>query len=152
MRRPLALLALLPTLMTPPSTPAQTPASPTTLASLRDNYRPLLLFAPRPDDPALLAQLQKLKDAAPGLTERQVLLIAIPFANPSPTNPSLTPADALAARRRFQVAPAEFTVILLGKDGGEKLRSRNPISFDKLRDLIDTMPMRQQEMSHTQSH
>ena len=150
-RQALTLLALLTPLMTPFFTAAQSPASPTTLASLRDTYRPLLLFAARPDDPALLAQLHKLKEVAPGLTERQVLLVAIPFNNPSPTDVSLTPADALAARRRFHVAPADFTAILLGKDGGEKLRSKDPVSFEKLRDLIDTMPMRRQEMQHTQS-
>ena len=133
----------------PSSAPAaQNPPSPTTLSQLRDTYRPLLIFASRPDDPGLLAQMHRLKDSAAGLETREVLLIAIPFNNPSPTDVSLTPAEALAARRRFGVAPADFTVILLGKDGGEKLRSRNPVSFEKLRDLIDAMPMRQDEM-HT---
>jgi len=131
---------------------AQTPSSPTTLATLRDAYRPFLIFSAKPDDPALLAQLHKLKDAAPGLTSREVLLIAIPFDNPSPTETNLTPSEALAARRRFHVAPTEFTVILLGKDGGEKFRSRNPVSFDKLRDLIDSMPMRQGEIRDGQQH
>ena len=137
--------------MAPYSARPQAPASPTTLASLRDSYRPLLLFAPRPDDPALLAQLHKLRDAAPGLSERQVLLIAIPFDNPSSTDVSLSAADALAVRRRFHVAPADFTAILLGKDGSEKLRSRKPVSFNELRDLIDSMPMRQDEMHRAPS-
>lgn len=126
--------------------PAQTPPSPTTLAAMRDQYRPLLVFAATPDDPALLAQFHMLKDDAPGLNERQVLLIAIPYNNPSPSQVSLTPADANAARRRFHVAPTDFTVLLLGKDGGEKLRSAKPVSFSRLRDTIDSMPMRQEEM------
>lgn len=125
---------------------AQTPPSPTTLANLRDTYRPLLLFAPSPDNPSLLAQLHKFKDSAPGLHERDVLLIAVPFNNPAPTETSLTPEDATAARRRLRIAPDAFTLLLLGKDGGEKLRSLKPISFEKLRDTIDLMPMRQQEM------
>ena len=145
-----SLLAMLTIAVTP--LPAQTPASPTTLAQLRDNFRPLLLFAPNPDDPSLLAQLHELKDDAPGLTSRQVLLIAIPFNNPSPTDVTLAPADALAARRRFHVPPGDFTAILLGKDGGEKLRSARPLSFAKLRDTIDAMPMRQQEMHPHPSH
>ena len=144
MRRRLPLaLSLLSTL-----THAQTPPSPTTLAQLRDTYRPLLLFAANPDDPSLLAQMTKLKDAAAGLHERDVLLIAIPFNTPSPTETSLTTADATEARRRFHIPPTDFTVILLGKDGGEKLRSSKPVPFDKLRDKIDAMPMRRQEMQN----
>jgi hypothetical protein len=47
----------------------------------------------------------------------------------------------------FGVDSKDFTVILLGKDGGEKLRLTNQIlSSDKLFSVIDAMPMRQQEM------
>ena len=125
---------------------AQTPPSPTTLAQLRNRYRLLLLFASRPDDPALLAQMTKLKDAAPGLKERDVLLIAIPYKNPAPTEVGLSSSEAQAVRRDFRVAPEDFTAILLGKDGGEKYRSMKPVSFDKLRATIDSMPMRRDEM------
>lgn len=121
------------------------PTSPTTLAQLKDRFRPLLLFAATPDDPGLRAELTRLHDDAAGLAERDVLVIAIPYNNPSPTDTTLTPADAEAARRRFHIAPNEFTVLLIGKDGGEKLRSSKPIPFSKLRDTIDSMPMRQQE-------
>lgn len=36
--------------------------------------------------------------------------------------------------------------LLIGKDGGVKLRSNSPISNEKLFRTIDTMPMRQREM------
>ena len=130
-------------------TSAQTPSQPTTLAQLRDRYRPLLLFAARPDDASLLAQMTKLKEEAPGLAERDVLVIAIPYKDPSPTGVNLSAAEALAVRRSFHVTPEDFTAILLGKDGGEKYRSRKPISFEKLRDTIDSMPMRKHEMKGT---
>ena len=125
---------------------AQTPPSPTTLAQLRDRYRPLLLFAASPDHPALLAQMTRLKENAPGLRERDVLVIAVPYNDPSPTELSLSSADAQAARRSFHVSPGDFVAILLGKDGGEKYRAQKPVSFDKLRDKIDAMPMRKDEM------
>lgn len=125
---------------------AQTPPSPTELKDLRDRYRPLLLFAAKPDDPSLLVQMRQLKDSAPELASRDVVVIAIPFDNPSPTAVSLTSADAIATRRRFHVAPDDFTVILIGKDGGEKLRLKKPVSFDRLRETIDAMPMRKEEM------
>lgn len=36
--------------------------------------------------------------------------------------------------------------LLIGKDGGGKLRSNSPISNEKLFDTIDAMPMRQREI------
>ena len=137
--RSLALLALaLPTALT---TPAQT--HPASLDSLRDTTRPLLIFAPTPTDPQLLLQLHSLQQDTPALTDRNILLIPLPYNAPSPT---LTPGAATAARRRFHIAPASFTVILLGKDGGEKLRSSHPITLDHLCSTVDAMPMRRQEM------
>ena len=124
---------------------AQTPPSPVTLAQLHDRFRPLLLFAPSPADPSLAAQLLRLKSSAAELNERDVLLIAVPYRSPAPTEVSLTEEEALAIRRRFGVLPEQFTAVLLGKDGGEKLRSKKPVSFERLRDLIDSMPMRQEE-------
>ncbi len=137
-------LALAFTLMAAPLI-GQVPQSPVTLDQLHDRFRPLLLFAASPDDPALQAQLTRLKSSAAGLSERDVLLIALPYRSPSPTETSLSDADAATTRRRFHVASEDFTIILLGKDGGEKLRSKKPVSFERLRDLIDSMPMRQQE-------
>ena len=129
-----------------PNANSQEPSSPVTLAQLRDRFRPLLLFAARPDDPALLAQMTRLKDAAPGLREREVLVISVPYKDPSAGGVSLGAADAQAARRSFHIAPGDFTAILLGKDGGEKFRSTKPVSFEVLRNKIDAMPMRRDEM------
>ena len=126
---------------------AQSPSSPTTLDALRDHYRPLLVFAASPAEPALLAQLHMLKDSIPGLTRRDIVVIAIPYGTPPSTDVALTPEAAIETRRRFHVAPPDFTVILLGKDGGEKLRSTKPVSFTRLQEKIDAMPMRQQEMA-----
>ncbi len=39
-----------------------------------------------------------------------------------------------------------FTFILIGKDGGEKYRSRDPVTLKTLYAIIDAMPMRQDEM------
>ena len=39
-----------------------------------------------------------------------------------------------------------FRVVLIGKDGGVKLRQEEPISVADLFALIDSMPMRKQEM------
>ncbi len=39
-----------------------------------------------------------------------------------------------------------FAVLLIGKDGGVKLRSGRPFALHALFDAIDAMPMRQDEM------
>lgn len=41
---------------------------------------------------------------------------------------------------------ADFTVILVGKDSGDKLRDTKPLTLTKLYNTIDAMPMRQSEM------
>ncbi len=50
------------------------------------------------------------------------------------------------ARHRYGVPPGTFTLVLIGRDGGEKFRSEDPVSAEKLFERIDAMPMRQQEM------
>ena len=45
----------------------------------------------------------------------------------------------------LSLSPDNFLLILIGKDGGIKLNTRNS-SLEKIFSLIDTMPMRQQEM------
>ncbi|MCF0072696.1 DUF4174 domain-containing protein [Dyadobacter sp. CY261] len=44
-----------------------------------------------------------------------------------------------------------FTFILIGRDGGEKLRSSDIVSAEKLFGLIDAMPMRRNEIERNQS-
>ena len=121
-------------------------ASVTTLQSLRNTTRPLLIFAPRPDDAQLSLQLRMLNEHAADADERQIVPIVVPFENPSSTMLALSGSDAEAARRRFHVAPGDFRVILIGKDGGAKLQSAKLIPVAKLIETIDAMPMRQEEM------
>ena len=45
----------------------------------------------------------------------------------------------------ISLSSSEFRLILIGKDGGIKLNSRK-ISLEEIFSLIDTMPMRQEEM------
>jgi hypothetical protein len=145
---PAALLAspLVLACLAPSPIPSQMPAGIVSLATLRDRARPLLIFAPTPNDPQLQIQLRRLHDHVPDLTARDIVVIAIPYENPSPTPATLTVEAAQSARRRFHIAPTDFIVILIGKDGGEKLRSSKPLTIEKLNETIDAMPMRQQEM------
>ena len=118
----------------------------TSLTTLRDHARTLLIFAPRPDDPELRIQLRTSEEHAAEAHDPDLVAIALPYNSPSPRAAQLSPEEAEATPRRFHVAPADFTVVLIGKDGGAKLRSSKPLSMDKLNETIDAMPMRQQEM------
>jgi hypothetical protein len=49
-------------------------------------------------------------------------------------------------RKKWEVLPKDFLLILVGKDGGTKYRSSKKIDPSVIFDLIDSMPMRQREM------
>jgi hypothetical protein len=49
-------------------------------------------------------------------------------------------------RKKLGVQTGPFQVLLIGKDGGVKLRSSEPVSMKDLFGLIDSMPMRRQEI------
>ena len=102
------------------------------LAAYRWNRRILLLFVDGPDDPGLRAQQAELTPHSPDLAERDIVVIV--SADP-------------ALRRRLGVPTGGFAVLLLGKDGGVKLRSTSPIAFAELAAVVDAMPMRQDEMT-----
>ena len=101
------------------------------LAAYRWNRRVVLLLVEQPDDPALQAQQAALAPHVSGLTERDIVVIV--SANP-------------ALRRRLSVPAGGFAFLLLGKDGGVKLRSATLVPFAELAALVDAMPMRQDEM------
>ena len=118
----------------------------TTLADQRNQTRPLLIFAEHANDPQMGIQLRILKEHVAEASDRQIVPIALPFREPGPTALQLSATDAEAARRRLNVQGSDFVVILLGKDGGTKLRSSKPIPMSKLEETIDAMPMRKDEM------
>jgi Domain of unknown function (DUF4174) len=125
------------------------PSQPHTLAAMRNCYRPLLVFAPALDDPQLMVEFNQLKTQAIELKRRSVMYVPIvPEGHNQPIPPSKVPTarlseDELAAvRHRFKVEPADFLVILIGKDGRESLSSRTPVGVDQVERLVDSMPKR----------
>jgi hypothetical protein len=56
-------------------------------------------------------------------------------------------SDESAARSRFRVEAGAFAAVLVGRDGGEKFRSSEPVPVEKLFGLIDAMPMRRRELN-----
>lgn len=119
-------------------------------SSLRDKYRwkrrLVLVFAPVRPHPNLAVQRERLKAAADGLADRDMTVIEI-VQDTVFLNGKLTlELNAKALRQEFDISIVEFSVILIGKDGGEKLRRDEPLSVERLFEVVDAMPMRQQEM------
>ena len=114
------------------------PAQATTLAHLRWERRVLLVAAPNAADPALAAQRPIFTEIAGSGDTRDLVLVEVL----GDTVRGVT--DTAASLRRVHKLPADrFTVLLIGKDGGEKRRSATPMSVATLTATIDAMPMRQ---------
>ena len=52
--------------------------------------------------------------------------------------------STLSIRNKYEFK--EFKLLLIGKDGGEKYNSNDPININIIYELIDGMPMRKQEI------
>jgi hypothetical protein len=99
------------------------------LAQHQWQNRVVLLFAESAEAPELAQQRKLLADKA-GLQDRDLIVKEI--IGPSPL------------RAKFGVKSG-FAFVLIGKDGGAKLRSAKPVERERLYGTIDAMPMRRQE-------
>lgn len=113
------------------------PASPPTVGQLRWKSRVLLVTAPRDTDRAATDQRRIYAEMAGSSDDRDLVLVEVLG------NSVRGASDGAAGLRRAYHLPVDrFTVILIGKDGGEKLRAHAPLSLATLSRTIDAMPMR----------
>jgi hypothetical protein len=61
-------------------------------------------------------------------------------------NSPLDRKDADSIRTHFAIPSNTFSLILVGKDGGTKLKRSDQVDLREILGLIDSMPMRQNEM------
>ena len=109
--------------------------------------RLLLIFAPSEDYPAYRFLADELRRKQDGVHDRDVLVFSLLEKGQSRLGDArLDQATGEALRKRFSVKQGTFTVILIGKDGGEKLRREEGANLREIFGLIDTMPMRRREM------
>lgn len=140
-----AILLLAALLVT--ATPMSAQQSTDPLAAYRWKNRPLLVFAPASDQAAYRSQLQRIRAEEAGFRERDMVLISVLQEGGSARDGEpLSAAAAATLRRRYRVAPGDFAVILVGKDGGAKERWAEPAGMEEVFRTIDGMPMRRQEM------
>ncbi len=111
--------------------------SPTRVADMRWHRRILLVAAPRADDPGVIGQRKALAGWDAEARDRDIAIVSVIGAQVEGASDT-----APALRKHYRLPADRFVAILIGKDGGEKLRSAKPISAEVLAETIDAMPMR----------
>ncbi len=95
--------------------------------------RPIVVFADSDQDPRFQEQIDLLTSRLDALEARDVVIL-------TDTNP-----DELSDLRR-ELRPRGFMMVLIGKDGGVKLRKPFPWSVREINRTIDKMPLRREEL------
>ena len=98
------------------------------------NKRVIALYTYNINNVAYQQQIKLLEADEPGLTDRNIIIKSIIYNNHT------------ESRFKAQNIKGGFTLILIGKDGGEKFRSNKAVPLKQLYGLIDAMPMRRAEM------
>ncbi|MEM7027756.1 MAG: DUF4174 domain-containing protein [Pseudomonadota bacterium] len=109
--------------------------------------RVLIIFTPDNKHTEYTKQTAILKLNKAGMLERDMVTIII-YADNSVmiddvTQQQLTPNSF---HQYYDQSANEFSVFLIGKDNGVKLRQNQAVTPSDLFELIDAMPMRQHEM------
>lgn len=103
------------------------------LASFLWHKRPIVVFADSPEDPRFNTQIELLNREPGLLLDRDVIVL-------TDTNP------AAKSALRKKLRPRGFMLVLVGKDGGVKLRKPHPWSVRELTRSIDKFPDRLREV------
>ncbi len=127
----------------PPSLMAQSE-----LSSYRWENRLILLFYPSDTSEGLQYMLKEIEADKAEIADRDLVIFQlVEEGNSRVGNRVLGAKEAQEIRSRYRIKSGQATLILIGKDGGEKLRQEDSaIDLKVLYPLIDGMPMRRQEM------
>ena len=120
-----------------------------TAAELSDylwQRRPLLLFAPSESDPQLLETMRRIAASRCDFADRDMVLGRIVTEGTSTLDGNVVdPNQAQKLFSDFGIGANTFSVVLIGKDGGEKLRVADVPDLQSIYAVIDGMPMRARE-------
>ncbi len=119
-------------------------------AELKDylwERRPLLLFAPTQGDPRLVETLNRIEASRCDFASRDMVLGLVLGEGNSTLDGHVVDADeSRRIANRYGMGEDDFSVVLIGKDGGEKLRVNDVPDLRSIYAVIDGMPMRSREM------
>lgn len=109
--------------------------------------RLLLVFSPSDTDQTYLELQHALGRAGDKLQDRDMVVFHLFASGRGKADETcLGKNEVRSLYQRFDVPDHSLTVILLGKDGGEKVRQVGQFDLQAIFDRIDAMPMRQREM------
>jgi hypothetical protein len=110
--------------------------------------RPLLVFAPTENDPRLVETMRRIEASRCDFADRDMVLGRVVTDSTITLDGDVVDAEqAQRLRSAFGVGANGFSVVLIGKDGGEKLRVNDVPDLAAIYAVIDGMPMRGSEMS-----
>jgi hypothetical protein len=117
------------------------------LEDYRWKNRLVFVFGPSEADDAYRSFIRQVRDNADEVRDRDLIVFQVLEQGESRVDGRpMTVAAAQSLRLRFAAPTGTFILILVGKDGTEKLRRDTETDIRDILGLIDSMPMRQREM------
>lgn len=117
------------------------------LGDYRWDRRPLLVFAPDAGDARLTETLRRIEATRCDFADRDMVLGQLLATGGSTLDGQSVDAEqSQRMRGQFGIDASAFTVVLIGKDGGEKLRVTEVPDLRQIYAVIDGMPMRGNEI------
>ena len=109
--------------------------------------RLVFIFASSSTDHSYLNQKDEFEGKEDELNDRDIIVFELIETGPSMMGKKLLTNEPQSyLRHKFGIPAAGYGFILLGKDGTVKLRAKEVVTSSDLFDLIDRMPMRQEEI------
>lgn len=117
------------------------------LADYRWENRVVLIFGADEFHPKYKEQKSRFTDLHKEIEDRDLRIVTILNEGISKVDDQvITNESAHQLREQLKISDNQFSIILIGKDGGEKIRSKEILSAEDVFSVIDKMPMRQREM------
>jgi Domain of unknown function (DUF4174) len=104
-------------------------------AAQQSNYRRILIFAPDSANVSFINQNRIFQKEDAACVQRDIIVEYYVFKS-----------RGVRFFDKYQVSKNDFTLLLIGKDGFVKLRSKEVMAAERIYALVDAMPMRKDEM------
>ena len=145
-KRSIRRLALLPIVLVMSTGFGSGTAGAAELGDFRWERRPLLVFAPSDSDPRLVETLSRIEASRCDFDGRDMVLgQVVTKGNSTLDGQSIDADESRRLANQFAIGANAFSVVLIGKDGGEKLRVDEVPDLRRIYAVIDGMPMRSRE-------
>jgi hypothetical protein len=109
--------------------------------------RLLLVFTPTEQDSGYIAFQKEQEKLNSEIADRVLVIFHIfQSGNSFFDDKPIAKSSVDSLTKIYKPEPDKLTLVLIGKDGGEKMRQTGTVDLKAVFDRIDAMPMRQREM------